>query len=570
MNNKKLFTAIMSSQEKVFWDTEPVTSITEASILSGEAYYFNYAYRAANGANLPISVTVKADGLPVNVYRVDCVSIPHTVSGFDEVGSLKRGGGAYPDLMMPRGSEQLILGEGTHSFPYFEKDESCTLAATLDATKSLIIGINEDGEPTETGTYNVTVTVRSLEDGEIIAEDSLSLRIIAAKLPKLDFLYTNWVHYDCIADIHDVPVWSDKYFEILASYLKCARRYGMTLLLTPTFTPALDTPVGQTRMKTQLVGIEKNGDAYSFDFTLLERFIVTALEAGFTNLEHTHLFTQWGAEHAPSIYVTENGEEKLLFGWHTDVCDGAYRNFLSQYVPAVKAIASRYGVKLFWHVSDEPTAGNVATYAKAVGVIGDLLDGESSGDALSDIRFYEDGLVKTPIVSIDCVHRFFGKCESLWGYYTGGYYGNHTTEKCTNRLITDEPYRTRISGLHFYRYKLSGFLHWGYNFYYDKMAKGIVDPKLTPSGYKNMPGAAFIVYPWIGSCLPSLRSVYMKEALSDLAALRALEELTDYESVMSLCESFFGASVDAECIPVSSEQMLAFREMINREIEKRI
>ena len=60
---------------------------------------------------------------------------------------------------------------------------------------------------------------------------------------------------------------------------------------------------------TQLVKIEKNGDNYSFDFTLLKRWIELCKKNNMKYFEISHLFSQWGLKYAPNIKVSENGED---------------------------------------------------------------------------------------------------------------------------------------------------------------------------------------------------------------------------------------------------------------------
>ena len=57
------------------------------------------------------------------------------------------------------------------------------------------------------------------------------------------------------------------------------------MILTPIFTPPLDTAVGGERRTVQLVGITKTGSEYSFDFTLLERWINLCI----ASVSYTHL-----------------------------------------------------------------------------------------------------------------------------------------------------------------------------------------------------------------------------------------------------------------------------------------
>jgi hypothetical protein len=225
---------------------------------------------------------------------------------------------------------------------------------------------------------------------------------------------------------------------------------------------------------------------------------------------------------------------------------------------------------MFYHISDEPDLDNIDSYSKAKETVFPLLCGAESGDALSRIEFYENGMVDTPVVCIDAIEDFYGKCKNLWAYYTCSYYEGQTTEKCTNRLITSKPYRTRIFGLHAFKYKLAGFLHWGFNYYYYRMSCGYFNPLINPCGYQQRPGASFIVYPGTKGALGSLREVYMREAITDLRALRLLESLTSYEYVMSLSEQHFGKTINYHTIPDSAEQMTSFRETVNAEIQKHL
>jgi hypothetical protein len=102
------------------------------------------------------------------------------------------------------------------------------------------------------------------------------------------------------------------------------------------------------------------------------------------------------------------------------------------------------------------------------------------------------------------------------------------------------------------------------------MSRGYFNPLLNPCGYQQRPGASFIVYPGVDGALGSLREVYMREAMTDLCALKLLESLTSYEYVISLSERHFGKNINYHTIPESAEQMTSFRETVNAEIKKRI
>ena len=85
------------------------------------------------------------------------------------------------------------------------------------------------------------------------------------------------------------------------------------------YTPPLDTPVGEERATVQLVGVERKSGRCLFDFSVMKKFLELCLDCGIEYFEHSHLFTQWGAEHSPKIIVRENGEDKKLFGYRFNI-----------------------------------------------------------------------------------------------------------------------------------------------------------------------------------------------------------------------------------------------------------
>ena len=179
-----------------------------------------------------------------------------------------------------------------------------------------------------------------------------------------------------------------------------------------------------------------------------------------------------------------------------------------------------------------------------------------------DYRFYEDGTVKTPIVSTDHIAPFLGKCKELWCYYTGGCQGSRS-----NRLLNCSSERNRMLGIQMYYNGVKGFLHWGYNYWYDFMSKGLFDPKTYPEGC-GLPGTSYMVYPSNdGTALQSIRQKVFYEGLNDIRALKLLESLYDRETAMSLIRKHYG-EVDFDTEAVSADKLLSLREEVNKMIEK--
>ena len=80
------------------------------------------------------------------------------------------------------------------------------------------------------------------------------------------FLHTEWFHSDCLADYYHVKPFSEEHWKILENFIRLYAARGINTILTPVFTPPLDTAVGGERTTVQLLDIRKDGDTYSFDF----------------------------------------------------------------------------------------------------------------------------------------------------------------------------------------------------------------------------------------------------------------------------------------------------------------
>ena len=77
-----------------------------------------------------------------------------------------------------------------------------------------------------------------------------------------------------------MEAFSDEYWRITKNFLKTANEYGMNCVLTPIFTPALDTEIGKERPTVQLVDVTCNNGKYSFNFDKLTQWIKMSKECG--------------------------------------------------------------------------------------------------------------------------------------------------------------------------------------------------------------------------------------------------------------------------------------------------
>lgn len=566
-----VLTWTVPSQKRIFQSDMPTENVKRLRAMRNEPVSFSLAYRAdaqkepcGRVPDIPISILVTSDTLPLSVYKVGCV--PFTASECEDTDSTAVG--PCPDVLSKRAAcPEIVRVEHDVHLPFYEKGEQRLLNASCVATNSIYITANEGGETVSAGEHEICIRIISLKTGELLGEHRLTVELIDALLPENDLIYTNWVHYDCLADISGLALWSDEYFELLGKTVKNAALHGMNTLLTPAFTPALDTPVGAERMNVQLVRVVKTEDGYEFDMSLLRRFVTVAKQNGITRFEHCHLFSQWGARTAINVYGEKNEKNIRLFGWDTPATDPEHASFLTAYLTEFLRFAKEMGIEndLIFHISDEPEEIHKESYVHALKTVEKVLSGKTVCDALSNYSFYQNGLVKLPIVDIPFADDFDGKCERMMLYYTGG----ERFSELTNRLLTSSPWKTRILGLHLFRYNAKGFLHWGYNYTYGRMSHGHFDPLTDACFYKNIPAVSYLSYTSRDNePMPSLREKNMSEAINDYRALRLLETLIGREKTLALCRETLGEEIGIHTIPKSGEDMLALRERINFEIEK--
>ncbi len=417
------------------------------------------------------------------------------------------------------------------------------------------------------GDFPLTLRLLDAQTGEALAEATLTLHLVPAALPPQTLLHTEWLHTDCLADYYRLAVFSPDYWRAVRNFVRCAGHAGVNMLLTPLFTPPLDTAVGGERTTVQLVGVTRSAQGYGFDFSRLAQWVALAQEEGIEHFEIAPLFTQWGAAHAPKIVVEEQGEARPLFGWHTDAQGEAYQRFLQALLPALTAWFRERGLErqVWFHVSDEPTLDNLAAYRRASAALRPLLDGFRTFDALSDFAFYQQGLVETPVAATDHIEPFIEhRVPGLWAYYCCV----QKTE-VANRFFAQPSARNRILGVQLYLYRIAGFLHWGFNFYNSAHSRERINPyAVTDSGHAFPSGDPFVVYP--GEDLQpveSLRLRVLHQGLQDMRALQLLERLTDRATVEGLIERELGMRITFKRYPHQAGPLLRLREAVNRRIE---
>ncbi len=392
-------------------------------------------------------------------------------------------------------------------------------------------------------------------------ETTVMLHVKNAVMPAQKLIYTRWFYLDCIANVHNVPIFSEEHWMLIERYLEKAHDVGVNMMLLSVHTPPLDTEVGTARPCIQLVDIEKTGEIYHFAFSRFERFVSLCKKHGIEYYEIAHMFSQWGAAFAPNIRVKENGEERYLFGWHTPAESEEYVAFLKQYIAAIAAELEYLGIaeKTYFHISDEPSTENMEKYARAREIFCPLVGKSKIFDALSHIDFYEKGLVTTPVTIVDSIHEFLKyDIEDQWVYYCC--IPEHVYP---NTFIAMPLARVRVLGVLMYKYHIKGFLHWGFNFYSAARSKYKIDPYLTTSADGSFAsGDAYIVYPAQNGAYGSIRGEVTYDAVQDMMLCQALEEKIGRDAVVALIDKEAGRDLRFDDYPSEPDFLLSLRKRL--------
>ena len=276
----------ITSLEKVFPDQEPsgegmedvITALKKETVSFQMAYYWGGERKGR--AQVQVTADDKEQVRVRSVRLVPCEYPAHMVADEDYLTTKP---GLYPDLLseiQPWGVE-LISGQW----------------------KSLWIDVDTTGLAAGDHTIKVDMVV----EGEVLDSSIELIHVVDAELPELAVPHTEWFHSDCLANYYGVEVFSEEYWKIVENFVRTAVKRKCNMLLTPVFTPPLDTAIGGERRTVQLVDVHVTENGYTFGFDKFERWVDMCKRCGIKYYEISHLFSQWGATMAPKVMGEKDG-----------------------------------------------------------------------------------------------------------------------------------------------------------------------------------------------------------------------------------------------------------------------
>ena len=154
---------------------------------------------------------------------------------------------------------------------------------------------------------------------------------------------------------------------------------------------------------------------------------------------------------------------------------------------------------------------------------------------------------------IDKVSDFVEKGLHPWTYYCCVPRG-----RFPNRFLDMPLYRVRVLGLILFRFQLTGFLHWGLNYWFKSQTTELIDPFHVSDGLfwpLWVPGDTFVLYPGEDGPIDSVRWENYRDAFDDWRLLETAAAKVGKKRVLKLLEEI----VDFDDYPQTAEYIRKVR-----------
>src|SRR5579864_4617805 len=367
---------------------------------------------------------------------------------------------------------------------------------------------------TAPGVYKGEAVFRSVR--QRLATAPLRIEVTRAAVPaKQTLQVTNWFYLDQaqLERYYNLAGNPERYWEVLGNIAIVLADHKQNVILTPVF--SLTEP-------------ESNFPSILYNFSKLDRWIETFHRAGTAEIiEGGHLLDRASGYDSPlkiPAFVIESGEVHRAM---LDPDDPRAEPHLNSFLRALYEHLKEKGWLDHYvqHVLDEAHGAEVPVYLRYVGVVRRNLPGVPTIDAIDqtagllgdacDIWVPQLGKFDN---SIDAIRAHVKKGGQAW-YYTCLY----PQGRYLNRFIDYPLLKTRLLAWFDFRYGLTGFLHWGGN-YWDADPFSNTEPAIE-NGKEVLPsGDAFITYPWRekNSIHSSIRLEAMREGIEDYELLHGL------------------------------------------------
>jgi len=485
----------VDSLVKIFADSPAKTSKSEVALESARNGHTSLQVALRSESHRVVQVRVisprfEKATLNVQAYRVGIVNVnSHPAdTPLDEV--VRPELGPYPD-------------------PLFPLEKNITLEASRTETVWLSVFTPADTRP---GIYRGEIQI---DTGKQKLRLLFHVEVFLATVPKEQKLWvTNWLWFEQERMAKHYPQLKsdpDRYWKILENIARTMAEYKQNVVFVPV----------RTLSKAQLAD-----GAVQYDFGLVDRWIEIFDKAGMARLiEGGHLSGRLGGGYdSPYVIPTDLVENGKIVSKELPAEDPRAEQNLREFLRQLRNHLKQKGwlSRYIQHIHDEPHGTEMPVYQRFVHIVSEELPGVPTLDAISlheDISEQEETTIWAPKLGtfddrLDAiaVHKAHG--GQSWYYICLDPRG-----KYVNRFIDFPSLKVRLLPWVNYRYGLTGYLHWGGNFWTDQPFEN-VQPDWG-GGFFLPAGDNAIVYPdpKHEGVFISVRLEVMREGIEDYELL---------------------------------------------------
>ena len=486
----------VDSLAQVFPDSPAATSKSEMALVSARNSHtsLQVALRSASQRVIRVRVTAPRLGnaaLLVQTYRVGTVNVNShpTDTPLNELARPEVG--PYPD-------------------PLFPLEKEILLEAFRTETLWVSVFIPEGKRP---GIYRGMIEI---DAGKRKLRLPFHVEVFSATVPKEQKLWvTNWLWFEHELIVKHYPQLKsdpDRYWTVLANIGRTMAEYKQNVVFVPV----------RTLAKAQLAE-----GAVQYDFSLVDRWVEIFDKAGIARMiEGGHLTGRLGGGYdSPFVIATDLFENGQIVRKELPADDPRAEQNLREFLRQLRKHLKEQGwlERYVQHVHDEPHGAEMPIYRRFVHIVSEELPGVPTLDAISlgeDISAQEETTIWVPKLGtfderLDAIAAHRARGGQSWYYICLDPRG-----KYLNRFTDYPTLKVRLLPWINYRYGLTGYLHWGGNFWTDRPFEN-VQPDWG-GGFFLPAGDNAIVYPD-----PEHDGVFVSERLEVMR-----EGIEDYELLM--------------------------------------
>lgn len=394
------------------------------------------------------------------------------------------------------------------------EDKTISLEPNKNQPIWLTIEIPKDAQP---GFYSGFVNISGFADGqELSTRVFVHVKVYNVTLGKSRLWMSNWLYMTRYRPSESTDVnlaklekFSPMYWDLMRKYARDMAQHRLNM--------AFLSPLELTEYSFA------PDDRLKFDFTNFDRAVQIFIDEGVIGrIEGAHLGgrinDEWTNQFETYIYI---------YKWKKFVKSNALPDspeaiyFYSQFLPALQEhLKQKNWLNIYYqHVADEPITENAKSYNTLVRLVRKYAPQFKIIEACHTTKLTTPLNIWVPQLNFLRQNFDFYKQRQRSGNEAWFYTSMYPQGEYANRFWELPLLKTRILHWINFKYGITGYLHWGYNFWNNNPFKNV--------GFENtkMPdGDEWIVYPGTNGPLDSIRFEALRDGVDDYELLSMLAQ----------------------------------------------